>query len=178
MTNFLRSWRVFDVITNFLMAWRVFMSWRTLWRHDVLFYIMACFWRHDKICDVITCLWSHVALFHVMTCFWRHDVFLTSLRTFFCQNALFDVTVLTCFGCHDAFFNDGNTVNNHFRANKCILNTSRCFSGKVNNSYDIEYQSEVEAPIPIKNRFWMPKKSGSSSYIKFVKENAKPDFSG
>ena len=119
MTNFLTSWRIFDVMMYFLTSWLV--------------YVMTCFWCHDvflappaekqwifsnaelsvvclsvclcvrpwRVFDVIMCF------FYITTCLWRHDElwchdmflgvfdvitnFLTPWCTFWYHAKLFDV---------------------------------------------------------------------------------------
>ena len=66
MTNFLTSWRVFDVVTYF---WRIC---------DV----MACFLCHDEVFEDMPLLWRHYELFDVMTCFDIMTNFVTSWRVF------------------------------------------------------------------------------------------------
>ena len=121
MMNCLTPWRVCYVIANILTLWHVFdfmtIFWHhdKLWPHDELYDVMTFFtsWRtflrHDELFEVMTNLLSswhvfdmtncltlwrflrHDEHFYVMTCFWLHSKLLTSWRTFWRHDELFEV---------------------------------------------------------------------------------------
>ena len=101
MTNFLTSWRAFDVMTIFSALWRSLTWWQTF----------LSSWR---IFDLMMILLTSWCVFYVMTFFstswhfcWRHDVFFHFMANFLSSTFLVSWCVLTSwwtFWRHDAFW--------------------------------------------------------------------------
>ena len=137
MTNFVMSWRTFDVMTCFwrhdvfdfikYFTWHTFLtSWRIFWRHYAHYELFnVCLtswgtfltswgtcWRHDELFD---------ALFDVMMHFLILWCVLTSWRTFWSHDVMMHFLILWCvltswrtFWRHDELFEVMTNFLRHF----------------------------------------------------------------
>ena len=99
-TDFLKSWRVYDIITNLwrhskhsvsnifdvmvnvLALWKFLMTWHTIWCHDTLFDVMVCSLLQGECCVVMT---------YSMTCLYCPDIFLHHFGNKILWKRVFDV---------------------------------------------------------------------------------------
>ena len=117
-TDFLKSWRVYDIITNLwrhnkhnvsnifdimvnvLALWKFLMAWHTIWRHDTFFDVMTNFltsWcvllLQGECCVVMTysmtCLYCPDKFVDAMTCFWCHSKFVDAMTCFWRHSITF-----------------------------------------------------------------------------------------
>ena len=100
-TDFLKSWRVYDIITNLwrhnkhnvsnifdvmvnvLALWKFLMTWHTIWWHDHFFtfhdllilswIFFSSFWEQNIMKTCFWCHWHNDIFFYFMVDVWRHD---------------------------------------------------------------------------------------------------------